>query len=280
MKKYSSIALLAIGLLSCQDSLESEYLNKSENLDHTIQSVLWQQKSGEYRALCYQAYSFAKQKIKNHPLLYSGKKLAIVTDIDETIIDNSPYHGYKIKHKRDFNLEDWKSWGELKEAEALPGAVDFFNYVNSLGIEIFYVSNRFEWQKEETMDNLQAIGFPKVDQKHLFLQKETSNKSPRIEKASQGFEVLLYLGDDLSDFSNVFNVKSSEDRKQLTDKLAENFGEKFIVFPNPMFGGWESKGIFRGDYNLGYQAKIDIRKAVIQSFEKPIISKRKKIKMD
>src|SRR5882762_5770579 len=53
--------------------------------------AMWQQKAAEYKALCYQAYNLAKLRLDIILLQQHSKPLAIVTDIDETVLDNSPY---------------------------------------------------------------------------------------------------------------------------------------------------------------------------------------------
>ena len=46
--------------------------------------------SGEYQALSYQAYNAAKVAF-DHAKVKKGKKKAVVVDLDETMLDNSPY---------------------------------------------------------------------------------------------------------------------------------------------------------------------------------------------
>ena len=60
--------------------------------------VLWQQDAAEYRALCYQAFNIAALRINEIPRTTLKKnKLAIVTDLDETILDNSFSEAQQIK---------------------------------------------------------------------------------------------------------------------------------------------------------------------------------------
>jgi len=59
-----------------------------------IYPVLWQQRAAEYRALCYQAFNIATLRL-NAAVKNKGanKKTALITDLDETILDNSYQQG-------------------------------------------------------------------------------------------------------------------------------------------------------------------------------------------
>jgi 5'-nucleotidase (lipoprotein e(P4) family) len=67
-----------------------------------------------------------------------------------------------------------------------------------------------------------------------------SGKEARRQSISQKYRIVLLLGDNLNDLSNVFERKSVADRLIEVDKMREMFGRKFIVLPNAMYGDWES----------------------------------------
>ena len=70
----------------------------------------------------------------------AGKeKKAVILDIDETVLDNSPYEAQCIIERFSYP-ERWDEWCELSRAEACPGAIDFLSYAVSAGYEIFYVT--------------------------------------------------------------------------------------------------------------------------------------------
>jgi predicted secreted acid phosphatase len=48
------------------------------------------------------------------------------------------------------------------------------------------------------------------------------------------------MGDNLDDFSDVFERQSIADRFAETDKLRAMFGKRWIVLPNAMYGTWEN----------------------------------------
>ena len=94
-------AMSSIVLVSCkQTNTTTKEANKEVNNDHLIMATLYQQRSAEYEAMCYQSYNLAKQivdqKIKANP---KAKNLAVITDIDETVLDNSPYEAALVIKK-------------------------------------------------------------------------------------------------------------------------------------------------------------------------------------
>jgi predicted secreted acid phosphatase len=48
------------------------------------------------------------------------------------------------------------------------------------------------------------------------------------------------LGDNLGDFNSLFDKKTLDDREKNTNLSVADFGKKFILIPNPVYGDWES----------------------------------------
>src|SRR5699024_7278761 len=144
---------------------------------YSVQSVLWQQNAAEYRALCYQAFNIAKLNLDEFLAneTSEGEQLAIVTDIDETVMDNRPFEAKLIELNEQYTLREWANWVNKKEAKPIPGATEFLDYAKSRGVEIFYVSNRAQDLKEATIENMKAIGFPFAD--------KTDRKSTRLNSS-------------------------------------------------------------------------------------------------
>ena len=189
-------------------------------LNGKVYSAVWQQNAGEFRALCYQAYNQAKKKIDQAVNMPHNKPYAIVTDIDETFLDNSPYAVTQAKLGNEFDPKSWLDWTSKGEAIAFPGAVEFYNYAASKGVAVFYITNRDEKDKPGTMKNLKALGFPFVDDAHVIVKTTTSDKESRRQSVAAGYEIILLLGDNLNDFTGIFYKKSQQDRNHITDTLA------------------------------------------------------------
>ncbi len=235
--------------------------------DYKIQAQLWTQNSAEYRALCYQAFNTAKMYLDSFLFLEkkSDKPLAIITDIDETVLDNSPYDGKLILDNSSYNRGTWVQWGNLEKAEAIPGSLEFLLYASKKNVEIFYISNRYSEQLDATVNNLLKLGFPNAKKSNVLLRNESRSKSERRKSVFKNFEVIMLIGDNLADFSDDFEDALSNERKSLTSSLREEFGSKLIVLPNPNYGDWESNGIFNG-ISYDDSKKDSIRKSNIKSY--------------
>jgi 5'-nucleotidase (lipoprotein e(P4) family) len=223
----------------------------AHTFDYQIGAVLYQQKAAEYRALAYQAFNIArwqldsdldKKNVKKLPKDERKKPRAVIVDIDETVLDNSPSNANTAKNNLPFNVRDWYAWGEMRKAKAVPGAVGFLNYAVSKGVKIFFISNRDEVQKQATIDNLKSVGFADVSADNVMLRQTVaeSTKEPRRQNVAAKYRIIMLMGDNLDDFSNVFERKSIMDRFAEADKARELWGKRFIVLPNAMYGTWES----------------------------------------
>ena len=269
----SSLVLLILS--SCQTPQKDIAKGKVEPIkaqipirEHSEQAVLWQQMAAEYAALTHQAYNLALMQLEQEMASEKERIMpaAIVTDIDETVLDNSPYNAKMILDDVEYSKETWKEWGLEKSAREVPGAVDFFNKVTEMGIEVYYVSNRFDHQIDETIENMAALGLPYSDEEHVILKTTTSGKQARRDSIHSTHEVLMFLGDNLSDFTQEFDKQGTQRRAFLVDSLKQEFGSKFIVFPNPMYGDWETKGLYEGNYDWNQAQRDSLRSLNLRGY--------------
>jgi 5'-nucleotidase (lipoprotein e(P4) family) len=213
--------------------------------DYTT-AVLWQQHAGEYRALAFQAYNFARfSLVQRIAEANNGKKNCVVVDVDETVLDNSPFQGYEIRNNKIYDQKDWLNWTSKGIADTVPGASGFLKFAASKGVETFYISNRGVSEVESTRRNLQQLGFPYADNAHMLFKTTTSDKEARRQQVLEQYNILLLCGDNLSDFSNVFYREGKNTLEQV-NAMQQTFGTRFVVLPNPMYGDWE-KPIYKRD---------------------------------
>ena len=219
--------------------LDSSSLAAAEDQDHLILATLWFQKSAEMRALYYQCFRTAEIALAEN-LEWTGrtKPAAVVLDIDETLLDNSPFQGWQVLEKKSFNNDDWFRWVELARAKPLPGSVEFTRYADSLGVEVFYVSNRTVQEMGPTIKNMAALGFPNADSTHMLLKESTSSKVERRALIEKDYEILLLVGDNLADHSGIYEKRDPDHDFAAVDSDRRLFGTKYIVLPNPMYGNW------------------------------------------
>ncbi len=226
-----------MGLLFTSCHCEEEKLQESNN-DGLLMATLFVQQSAEYKALCYQAYHTAKFRLDEKLEAYQGsKKLAVVVDIDETVLDNSPFTAKSIIENTDYP-KYWDEWCNKAQAKSIPGALDFLKYAESKGVETFYISNRKAHLTAATLKNLQNNGFPFADSLHLFLRTAESNKQARRDIVKEKHDILLYCGDALGDFDSGFDSHDTGSRNALVVDLLNDFGEDYIVLPGPTYGTW------------------------------------------
>lgn len=252
LNTFATITLSVIStyfLLGIPASTQGTSPQTNAVLQYQVGGTLYMQKAAEYRSLAYQAFNIArlrfdatleKKNVKKLPKAERKMPRAIVVDIDETILDNSPAQAYSIANNAPFNLKDWYAWGDIRKAKAIPGAVDFLNYAVSKGAKIFYVSNRDGVQKPATIDNLKKVGLTDIADDNVILRASESGKEARRTAIAKTFRIVMLMGDNLDDFSNVFEKKSIADRFAETDKARDQFGDRFIVLPNAMYGTWEN----------------------------------------
>lgn len=253
--------------MSHTDKTDSEGQSGLPVREYSVQAVLWQQNAAEYKALCYQAFNTAKVRLDNYLADHEAdENLAIITDIDETVMDNSFLFANLIERDEEYDYDEWYKWTKRGKATAVPGALKFLNYAKRKGVEIFYVSNRNVKEEDITLKNMEDLEFPYADKDHLLFEDGESKKKPRFDKVGDEHEVVLFMGDNLSDFSSKFRTPSTEKRNTLADEKNDKFGKKFIVLPNPMYGDWENQGIYEGKSDWTDAEKDSIRKAKLKAY--------------
>ena len=198
--------------------------------EYQVGAYLWFQTSGEYRALCYQAYNLARLRLDRYLENKHIRNRAVILDIDETVIDNSFGGAGEIKNHLEWDKESLSRWVKQKAAVAIPGAKEFIDYAVSKKFEIIYISNRTTAQVEDTLENLKLLSIPAKRENFYFLSNGSS-KEGRRQEVLKKYDVVLLLGDNLADFDKDWDKKASDQRRALVDTHQQDFGEKFI-YPN------------------------------------------------
>ena len=265
-KTWLAVVLISC-LASCSSSRKTPALPAASTLvvDGKIWSSLFQQRAAEYKALCWQAFNIAHKRVDEVTATPAARPRAIITDIDETFLDNSPYAVHRALKGLDYDPASWNEWTGKGSADTLPGALGFFKYAASKHIEIFYITNRYEKERAGTLANLQRFGFPFADNQHLILRQDASSKETRRQMVASTHDIIMLLGDNLADFSAVFDKRTEQEREQQVQSLAAEFGKRFIVLPNANYGGWED-AIYQNTHNWTPAQKDSLIKAVLKGY--------------
>ncbi|MGE8213111.1 MAG: 5'-nucleotidase, lipoprotein e(P4) family [Stenotrophomonas sp.] len=288
MSRFPALTLLAGALLSlaaCSTTTPQRHVSPAaadavvapaNAPNDNLNAVLWVQRSQEYRASALQTWKLAGAQLDaaladgrwtallpeeggNHqaPTL----KPAVVVDVDETVLDNSPYQARLVSEGTSYNDATWEAWVDEQKAQPVPGAVQFAQAAAAKGVTMIYISNRTAAMKDATIANLRKVGFPVADDS-VYLGLGTpvpgctehgSEKGCRRQLVAQQYRVLMQVGDQFTDFLQVED-NSLAARDLLLDKYQGWIGSRWWILPNPTYGGWEGAAI-----NNAWSLPADLR---------------------
>lgn len=255
--RFIGIGFILLALSGCASQpSQTQYL---------LGGTLWARTSGEQRALHYQAFYAARLALEKD-LATKKKKLprAIVVDLDETILDNGPYQEKILLTGQPFPAH-WPDWVKKADAKAIPGAAEFLQWASSKKVKIFYVTNRTQEFSKETTENLKKLGLPEVTEETLITKVEGKGKEDHRRKIREKYSIVLLVGDNLNDFSDIFEKKNPEERVKSVDELRAKFGVEFIMLANPMYGDWEG-AIYNYNYGLPPAEKEASQRSYLKGF--------------
>jgi 5'-nucleotidase (lipoprotein e(P4) family) len=256
------IVLCLFALSACSSAPSAKDRN-----EYLTGATLWFQTAGEARALMFQTYRLAKHLL-DADLKVKRKKgtlpPAIIVDVDETVLDNSPFEARVIVTGESYP-KGWDEWIKAAKAKAIPGAVDFLSYAHGKGVRIFYLTNRKEPQKADTAKNLKDVGFPDVTEETMICRTAESSKEGRRQKIREKYRVVMLVGDNLNDFDKAYEQKTVADRMKSVESSKDKFGTEYLVIPNPMYGDWEGV-IYQNNFSRPDEELHRLRRESLTSF--------------
>ena len=204
-------------------------------------AIRWARLSAEHRALYLQVFAMATAHVEREARSRARGTWAIVSDADETLLDNSTYQMERAQKGLPFDPVSWRAWTSRREATALPGAVAFLDRVRTLGGKVVVVTNRAESECADTVEVFRAHGLA-YDAMLCMPDGGPSDKDSRFEAVARGttaaglppLEIVAFLGDNIRDFPGL----GQSIRDQPDDAFAP-FGRHFFLLPNAMYGSWE-----------------------------------------
>ncbi len=267
MSLYRTVftAWIFLALTGCAATGETDADSSHDNTD----AVIWLQSSTEYAAVTEGIYAAATAALEAMAQNASAPTdgMAIVLDVDETVLDNSPYQGQLIFDEANYGRESWDRWVALRAATEVPGVVGFIENAQSLGFHVAFVTNRpcrarpdsadVCPQVEDTRVNLEAVGID-TSLTTLFLRGErppepcrallapgeqatgtwsSSDKTSRRACVELDREIVMLFGDQLGDFTEEHGAPG----RQTAAGFKENWGRIWFMLPNPTYGGWKPR---------------------------------------
>ena len=234
---------LAVSLLATELALADTATDCS--VTEFTMGLRFQQQSAEIQALQLQAYNIATEKLdKAVAAAKDPSKLAIVTDLDETVIDNSVLLARDLANCHPYDAWDtWLPWERDGTPELIPGAKKFLEHADRLGVTIRYISDRADEQKKYTLATLSKLGLPQVSEESVLLLGP-----PKVERraiVSADHQIILLLGDTLHDFDARFRKTPLDAQRNTVAEDSDKWGVEWIVFPNASYGTW-SKAPLKG----------------------------------
>lgn len=256
--------------------------------DDNLNAVLWVQRSAEYAGVTRSLFRAAADRLdvalkeKHWDALVPDERSAIdadteklppavIMDIDETVLDNSPYQARLVLGAGEFSDRSWDQWVAEKKAKPLPGMVEFARAAEARGVTILYISNRAVHLQEATLANLRAEGLPVKDDS-VFLgmglavegceQPGESDKLCRRQLAGRNYRVLMQFGDQLGDFVRI-PQNNADERAGLLEEYGDWFGERWWMLPNPTYGSWEP-AVFGNDWAQPREARRKAKREALQ----------------
>lgn len=263
------IVLLAVSCSSqkevpAADSQPAKGQLSQQNVDASV----WYNTSAENYYLYQQTYYYATMQLmeKLNSPADDNRPPAVVLDIDETVLDNSPYMLRLIQQNDTYSEETWEQWVNEANANLLPGVRQFLEICEQNGVMVFYISNRSVKHLDATITNLAKYNLPDIDPDHVLLKENTSDKTGRRGRAMGEHRVLLFIGDNLRDFDEMFKDRSRGYGKEIVKAELERMLPQYIILPNPMYGQWQRIFSFPEGATEAERAKAKMQQAQPQDY--------------
>jgi 5'-nucleotidase (lipoprotein e(P4) family) len=172
------------------------------------------------------------------------KPLAVVFDVDETLTLNLGIEAREAAGEKTDPavLDRWEQTGGSAVAPA-PGALHTLDELRELGVTAVFNSNRSAANADYTAAMLEKLGMGPVRHlDNLWLKGDVASgggKDPRRWKVAERYCVIAMAGDQLGDFSDLFNQPMSVSaRRQLAVHSSAGglWGKGWFILPNTVYG--------------------------------------------
>ncbi|MBO0839483.1 MAG: acid phosphatase [Sciscionella sp.] len=166
-------------------------------------------------------------------------KPALVLDVDDT---SEVTFNLEVAQQFGYNSAVWEKAIDDNAFDAIKPVRQLEQYADAHGVTVFYITGRPEHQRAATVNDLTSQGYTQLD--HLYLKPESGQPWPsyihcksatcttdeyksytRAYLQSQGYDILLNIGDQYSDLSCPDG----------SNKTSCDHADRPIKLPNPMY---------------------------------------------
>lgn len=175
------------------------------NLTHAKTAVREYVESGRYAedldVVAVEVTRWLRERVERRT---EGEKLAIVLDIDETVLSNYPQ-----MDREDFgyNRIDWVAWVNKGVAPAIPPMRVVYGEARRLGVAVVFLTGRSDpAEKPGTLTNLEREGMGEYLRIYFKTAEDTAPTAAerkvkrRAEVEADGWTIIASVGDQYSDF--------------------------------------------------------------------------------
>jgi 5'-nucleotidase (lipoprotein e(P4) family) len=220
-------------------------------------ATLWTQTSVEFKGNALTVYALARIRLDQAladktwtaaPAEQKGDFAnlppALILDVDETVLDNSPYQVWMMRNGKTFSVKTWNEFCDAQISRPIPGALEFTKYADSKGVKVFYITNRGVEVEKSTRENMEKLGFPMGGNVDTFLMQNEkpgwgSAKGTRRAVIAKDYRVVLNFGDNFGDFDDRYRA-SLPDRLKAFEENKERWGREWLVLANPTYGSFDT----------------------------------------
>jgi acid phosphatase len=225
-----------------------------ENLNAT----LWMQTAVEYKASTAETYREAQGALlpglaDRHWTAaleqtgdFANLPPAVVLDLDETVLDNSPFEARLVASGAPWSRDAWLAWVNEENATMIPGSMDFLQFARDHHVAPIYITNRAcdpTSDADPTVQQLRKLKMPVATGSDWLLCEQPgagSDKSARRAEVARHYRILLMFGDQLGDFLGIPKTSANlAGREKLFEDHQAMWGNRWFQLPNPTYGSWE-----------------------------------------